>query len=136
MMYVNTLKKQLQLKQQYERRLENQRIIMKQSKSQQERTGARTEALLLREQIRDVDKSIETLISQRHEPEQRIVSEPVADIVPDKQAIRLAKQMNSERRKRVLQKIDRVYGSLSKCPEDSPLLAEYRELIGVVIKKK
>lgn len=131
-MHVNTLKKQLQLKQQYERQLENQRIIMKQSKSQKERTSARTEALLLREQIRDVDKSIEALISQRYEPEQLIVSEPVAD----KQAIRLAKQMNSERRKRVLQKIDRLYGSLSKCPDDSPLLAEYRELIGVVIKKK
>ena len=131
-MCANTLKKQLQLKQQYERQLENQRIIMKQSKSQQERTGARTEALLLREQIRDVDESIELLISQRHEPEQRIVSEPV----PDKQAIRLAKQMNSERRKRVLHKIDRVYGSLSNCPDESPLLAEYRELAGVVIKKK
>lgn len=131
-MHVNTLKKQLQLKQQYERQLENQRIIMKQSKSQKERTSARTEALLLHEQIRDMDKSIEALINQGYEPEQLIVSEPVAD----KQAIRLAKQMNSERRKRVLQKIDRVYGSLSKCPDDSPLLAEYRELIGVVIKKK
>ena len=105
---------------------------MKQSKSQQERTGARTEALLLREQIRDMDKSIEVLISQRYDPEQIIVSEPVAD----KQTIRLAKQMNSERRKRVLQKIDRVYGTISKCHDDSPRLAEYRELIGVVIKKK
>ena len=134
-MHANTINKQLQLKQQYERQLENQRIIMKQSTSQRERTSARTEALLLREQIRDVDKSIESLISQRHEPEQPIVSEPVADN-PDKQAIRLAKQMNSERRKRVLHKIDRLYGSLSKCPDESPLLAEYRELAGVVIKKK
>lgn len=133
----------LKAKQEIESQLHTQQMLMQKSPTQWVRSKARMDSIVLREKLNETIERINTLTEKRYlvkkEKEREKKKEDDEAFVKrkrtDMQAFMLEKTKNKQLKKQLLQQIDRKYGSLGNCPDDEPLLIDYRNLIGVVIKE-
>lgn len=134
----------LKSKQEIESQLHTQQMLMQKSRTQWVRSKARLDAGILREKLVEVTERINALTEKRYliKKEKEREKKEDSDALTarrertDMRAFLMEKAENKQRKKQLLQQIDRKYGSLGNCPDDEPLLLEYRNVIGVVIKER
>lgn len=133
MLNVNTYTDDQALLREKKKALKIQHDIMRDSPSQLDRSSARIEAYVIRQSMVKLkdhtkehsDTSIEYVddIITQHD-RSREYHKPVRSSLSE--AAILRRRAKSERLRDILHKIDRQFGELRYCPDDSLLLREYR----------